>query len=239
MRLVIALALALTASVLPASAPAGEHTEAKIVTHASTLHAKCLPCVCTDDLGPYACGVTPLDVTGDVDYSYTHAYVQLVDLDPALGVSEVSFGLDYDGAPDSGVDGLTWYQCLPDAMTSQAPDPEWPQPGSWIRIEFDACRGTTPHPLDPEGQGSVLLGAYQLWATSSDRLSFVPAPDPDHPGETRIRVVDCSGEVTELPADRVASLGFGNVAGYDPCYGTVPVRPTTWSRLKRVYRTNE
>jgi len=232
-------AWAAVALLTPALSVAGQHTEAKIITHASTLHAKCLPCSCTDQLGPYACGITPLDATGEVNFNYTHLYLQLVDLDPTLGVSEVSFGLSYDAALDSGVDDLHWYQCFGAPVTSQAPDPDWPLPGSWIRILFDPCGGTIPHPEDPEGQASVLLGAYSLRAVSGDRLSFVPAPDPDHPGETRVRVVDCSGEVTEIPPTRVAGLGFGDLEGFDPCFGVVPALPTTWSRLKQLYRASE
>ena len=136
----------------------------------------CLPCVCTTALGPYACDEsTPLDVVGDLQYSYTHLFLQLVDLDPALGVREVSFGITYDGAADSGVDDVTWYQCLDTAYSNAAPDPAWPAAGSWIRIVFDDCQGTTPNPLDPDGDGSVVLGGYSLWAVTDDVFSVVPA----------------------------------------------------------------
>ena len=143
-------------------------------------------------------------------------YVFVLDFDLALGISSVSFGLDYDNASSSGLDVLTWASCSDLSFD----DPSFPDSGTGTVLTWDAqanCQNTVPNG-DYGGEGGALVGAMYVHAYDTDVLSITAAPN-----QGALLVARCDGSEAELRESRSAGkLGFGE-GGYDPCYPYSPM----------------
>jgi hypothetical protein len=158
----------------------------------------------------------------------------------SVGILAVSFGLDYDGGPGTGIDPawVTWTGCTDGyEFFVDLPGQEWPRPGAGGRVTWVTCQNQW---IGTEGV-HVVIGALEvyayseaaLWLTTNDWLQSGP----------EMTVTTCDLLTTDLFAEhanddsifpRVRFGGSGRA--WNPCLGTVPARPTTWGRIKRQYR---
>jgi hypothetical protein len=146
-------------------------------------------------------------------------------------IGALQCGIQYDlGAADGqsnhrGIDIYGWSHCA-DAE-SPSTTPTWPKPGSGNRISWNAETAC-------QKGGTAVAGYFYLAAFGIDHLFVLP-----HSSESLARVFECSGLATTVQSDFVGIAGFGTT-GYNPCIGydgdLLPVRPTTWSRIKTLLR---
>ncbi len=164
--------------------------------------------------------------TSTPEVRYFYIYIVATDYDPTYGLAGVQFGLDYDGATDTGVDVIDWTSCT----TAQFAMDGWPGPGTGIRSiwAYNAACQT---------RGWSVVGFFVVTAYSSDVFRITPWP-----ADGTLRVTDCSPAESELPAANAGAAGFGTLPGTDPCFlagdpnlKVVPVRETTWGKIKSRY----
>lgn len=162
------------------------------------------------------------DTAGEVGVGY-NAYVYIANAWTQYnsqgltdgGVGGAEFGLDYDGAPGSGVDVFSWVPC-----GFSFPSATWPEPGSGIRVIWDAetdCQLEKP-------QGSLagvrgMAGSMYVYAYGDDVLEIVPHGDP---GAASAKISNCFGQEVPIPGEQTAFLAFSAGAvqpGCTPCLG--------------------
>jgi hypothetical protein len=132
---------------------------------------------------------TEAPLPGDYD-----AWVVFFSKRPLVGAWTMSIGLDFDTAPGSGIDVLSWEGLADRAL----PEPGWPDagPGAGIRIEWDRYRCQDPGQWLLRGtDGWFLQPALRLRLRihGPDRLRLA---DPE-PG-VRAQVVQCGDEEFRL-----------------------------------------
>lgn len=159
----------------------------------------------------------------------------------SVGISDVELGIDYTGGTGTGIDPqwVTWTACTDGLeFRNSGFNGDWPAPGGGIRVTWTTCQNQV---IGDEGV-HVVIGALGVYVYSAAVLELTP----DYQGEPTGRLLyvrTCDGETTDLeqlfPWDpsilpRVQFGGSGQA--WNPCLGTVPVRSTTWGRIKRQYR---
>ncbi len=247
--LVVAVSLGLACA---ASAPtaAGTQTGPVIALHAQTRVPKGDPCTRMEQA--YSEGLTCYDFrTACETYKSYDLYIVVAAANPEAGVAFASFGILYDNGAtgsstvtnDTGVNVYDWVLCSGGTAISYpaAPSPDaFPASGSGLRLYWDAetdCQTTAP----PDGKGvEVVIGCLYVYAYSRD--FFLITENEHAPDGPEYLVGDCDGEQYDLSRwewDLGAFVRFSPAAveqGNNPCYYVhVPVRHTSWSRLKTTY----
>lgn len=160
----------------------------------------------------------------------------------SVGIEGVDLGIDYTGGAGTGIDPqwVTWTACTDGLeFRNNGPNGEWPAPGGGIRVMWATCQNQV---IGSEGV-HVVIGALGVYAYSEAVLELTP----DYQGEPTGRLLyvrSCDGVTTDLeqlfPWDtsilpRVQFGGSGQA--WNPCRSNtgVPVRQTTWGRIKRQY----
>jgi hypothetical protein len=118
----------------------------------------------------------------------------------------------------------------------------WPHSGTGITITWDEDHCQTTEPGGP-GTGVVApAGYFYVAAYNPDVLRIRP-----HQGTQIASVTDCRGVVSLVESESQphdpSQLGYATFsagassAGYAPCgYQPIAVEPTTWSRIKVMFR---
>ncbi len=199
----IALLAALV--MVPAIAQAGSASEAKLAVHLvpRTTKSTCANTV----IPPCNEGESNLLVEGDILVGY-NAYVMILDVDPSQGIAGASFGIQYDGATQSGVDEFGWTSCADYTFSESG----WPASSTGITLTWDpigSCQ-RTPVAGDLGGSAGALAGSIYIYAYSPDALSLVARS-----AESGTVVGTCEG--VEVEAVGVGSVGLGGAVGHDPC----------------------
>jgi hypothetical protein len=210
-----AVLFALVCSFLCAApAFAGTQDGAVVAIHGPSVFIKGDPCI------GYGPPCTDTDVNLERGWGWVWLFVGRGD--PAAGSASVSCGVSY---PE---DLLVWDWAL--CGDFQVSTGAWPDSGTGNRISWDADTNCQLTVLGTDGVHAE-TGAFYL---SSYVDAFIEVTPNTAEGETALVVTDCSGEESELTT-RGGSLGLNNAVGYNPCAEDVPVRGTTWGRLKTQY----
>jgi hypothetical protein len=148
--------------------------------------------------------------------------------DAESGISALSFTIDFDGDGSSPPLGIyTWTLCA-DAGTPTTG--RYERPGTGYSIHWDAEANCQRTVIGSEGVHAI-AGCFYVYAYS-DAVFRIPTPREGTP--VPFSVTDCDGN--EIIPDQAAPVvGFGSAVGYNPCAEDVPVRGTTWGRLKTQY----
>ena len=138
--------------------------------------------------------------------------------DTAAGIREVEIGVDYDQNTGSAVDVYAWTLCG-DGETGGF---GWFQARGGNRISWES-----------KGNDSLrVAGFFYLSAYGSGYFALVP------PVGGNAMLTPFSGPPDTLDAGSLGFIGFGSVGGCNPCLTPcdyTPVRPSTWSSLKRLF----
>jgi hypothetical protein len=195
--------------------------------------------------GPNDCSIVPgIDYIGDWTYSlptlstpegpfFSILIIACNDPD-SLGIGGVEFGVEYDGgyAPGGGATPISvfqWSSC----GDLEFPSTGWPAPGTgnlitWTSFncdDADAVLPDIPHDFMLKVVGHFYMGAY---APASFRI--VPRQVSG-----QMAVAYCSGFTRIIPYPGGVA-GF-RTPGWPGCLShPLPVRPTTWSDVKTLYR---
>jgi hypothetical protein len=218
------------------------HRQAAITTKVNT--------VCTTS-SPSSAGISCESyVTSAPAPGYSLVYF-VVGHAPAVGVSGVSFGIDYNGraGAQNGIDPThnMFYMCadgLPfhngvdlDQDGVVGPDEDFPAPRGGTRITWVTCANATVG-----GSVHAIIGALQCYAYSPDQLSITPNNNLTSGPELAVHT--CDNSVTQLlevfPAwvhwRLMARVDFGGGWGHNACSSDpYPVEPATWGALKTKY----
>lgn len=224
----ILLTLALLGATLPRTAGAGANANALICLHAQSVVSKN---ACTRPLPLY---YTVVDHAALLPSAY-FVYLVVVDGNGTAGIGGLQCGVQYDGAPNSGVDVYAWQLCATLEFTSTG----WPASGGGNLITWDTagrCQRT-----EPGGAGTgvtALAGYFYCAAYSPDLFRVIPRPI-----DGKAKVADCSSNEdliggTGYPGSppHLGVLKFsasGTEQGY--CYVDLPVQTTTWSGIKALH----
>jgi hypothetical protein len=169
-----------------------------------------------------------------------YAFLMVADADHAAGIRSVRCGIDYVSSSASGIEVYGWTLCANGEVSIAGINGPWPAPLSGNLIEWDV--DTNCQQSEPGGAGTGVIakaGFFYVAAYTPDNLSIVV-----HPTDGLAIVESCASVVDTMeggPVVRYPShLGYarfsegGTEPGYNPCGLGVPVRPTTWGRLKRL-----
>ena len=234
-RLLASLLLSLA---LPLTAVASTLQDARVGLHIGPVQ-KGFPCDAAGIDQGYACDYpngSTLNIHGDLN-SGRNVYVVVLDVDPQVGVAGISMGIDYS-SPDLLV--LDNNDVCADLAFPAA---NWPDPGSGIVITWGSATNcqNTPDPSDPQGQAAAAAYALYTYAYAASYLQVIQRPI----GDMALTVADCnSAESQLLVPDQAGRITFGAEGNeqfaFDPCtIYPLPVEPTSWGRLKRMYATDE
>lgn len=156
------------------------------------------------------CGENGLVTKGSVGESYT-VYLVAIGLIPESGLTQISVGIDYDGASQQGVDVIGWSSCS-DVST---PENNWPEPGGGIELRFTSCEGSQPDTLDSYQFAITVLGRFYVSVYGPDVFSVTPMAYREHPIP---RLTDCNGTEKLVAPYRLGSATFGlSGGGWNPC----------------------
>lgn len=143
-----------------------------------------------------------------------------------------SCGVQYEAAPNSGVDVFEWRLCA----DADAPTAGWPGSGGGNRIVWNAEHSQG---LEPGGAGTGVMaaGGYFYLAAYTPDVMRVTA----HPGSGRATLLDALGNELDIPATGPSPFGTlafsasGTLQGYVPCVAAVPAGTTTWGSIKAMF----
>jgi len=141
--------------------------------------------------------------------------------DPAAGLAEIRTGITYDLRTVSGVDVFRWTLCA----DQEAPETGWFQEGGANRITWN--EGSCPT------DSIAVAGYFYVTAYDPSYFALVP-PEADSSSMTL-----CGAEPVTIPTTSLGYIGFGSLAGCNPCLEAcmyVPVEPTTWGGIKGLFR---
>jgi hypothetical protein len=170
-----------------------------------------------------------------------YAFLMVTDGDNATGIMSVQCGVGYDPTPGSGVEVYSWILCADAQVPEAGANGPWPAPLSGNVIHWNG--DTNCQQLEPGGPGTGVIakaGFFYVAAYTPDNLSIVV-----HPTDGLAIVESCTAVVDTVAGGPVvrnpSPLGFarfsegGTEPGYNPCGLGVPVRATTWGRIKATY----
>jgi len=214
------LAATLVLSVaLTGTAIAGGNPNAVLALHIGTQTAKD-PCAVSLPAGDCSGYTTSTSLSA----GFFNIYLTVANYD-SMGIAGAQFGINYAPNPGEGCDVDGWTSCA-DFQFAQN---EWPAAGSGNLVTWEYslnCQG------DPATFAPILVGVFQVTTYGSDIFSIIPRPV-----DGRAKVADCTAaedDITDQVPSRLASASFGGT-GYNPCSAIVPVKPTTWGALKRMF----
>jgi hypothetical protein len=158
------------------------------------------------------------------------------------GVAGVNLGIEYNGQSGVGVDVFGWTLCADGQEYRNAgPRGDWPAAGGGNLITWATCQNTQ---VGTDGIHAV-VGAFTVFAYTDDKMRLTPNRNLQA-GPT-FALANCSA--VEIPGlDTLIVLGaagFGTCTGCNPCTSiggcpvttcVVPVAPTTWGKIKSLYR---
>ena len=171
------------------------------------------------------------------------------------GVSGVSFGIAYDGSSRVGIDPayVTWTPCA-DGLSFPSSDGVhglFPEPGGGLRITWNLTTSCQTETISGYGVHAV-VGVFYVYAYSDAMFRVTPNNNIQDGPEAAI--MNCAGVTTDLVDvwglpivnDLMGQVGF-NRTGFSPCWFdvdpsyagqlcTVPAIPTTWGRMKSLYK---
>ena len=151
-----------------------------------------------------------------------------------LGLAGMQLGIAYEESsePGQGLEVTQWNRC----SDLDFPDDVWPASGTGNTITW----------VTPENcrlNDIVVAGYFYVSAYTPSTMSIVGFPH--HTGVVKVDNCEIAESVlVEIPMDRVGWVSLGGAKGVDsdgcnpvlePCSGPVPVRPTTWGRIKAKY----
>jgi hypothetical protein len=169
------------------------------------------------------------------------AFIMVADADKESGIGSVRCGIDYNGSAGIGVEVYGWTLCASWEVGAPGVNGPWPAPLSGNLIQWDV--ETSCQQFESGGAGTGVLakaGFFYVGAYTSDNLSVVV-----HPSDGLVVVESCASVVDTVEGGPVvrnpSHLGYarfsegGTEPGYNPCGLGVPVRATTWGRIKATY----
>lgn len=160
-------------------------------------------------------GSCNLQSLGTCENAVTHAAVSstggyyvyvLASRGNLTGVNGVGFGINYNPAPNAGVDVFSWTTCGTISFETAA----WPNPGSGTIVSFN--------PSTCAGRQTVVAGYLYIGAYTPDVLRIIARPTNGVP-----EVVDCSNHFNTVASSNLGYVSFstaGDVAGFNPCSGS-------------------
>ena len=171
------------------------------------------------DLQDLACSGYSVDVSDPSGGAYV--YLVVARGDPEIGVAGVSFA--YDTSTLVAVDG--WTLCA-DSQTGH-------QSGTVISWNPDS--GCQRNVIGSDGVHAV-AGVFHVSAVGNGFMTVHPNQEVNPP---RLSVMGCDG--SEATAVGSWFVTFGDLIddGVNPCLSVVPVRASTWGRLKSLWGSLE
>ena len=213
----LAAALVLFVTV-PHVAVAGGNPDAVMALHIGTWTAT----NACDVILPSDCGSFTTDTASS---GFFNVYLTVARTD-SMGLAGLQFGIEYDGGTSAGCDISRWTACTDLEFSSSG----WPGSGTGNLMTWEYSQNCQ---MDSTGQIPFVVGAFEIVAYSSDVFSIVPRPV-----DGKVKVADCSlaeTDLTGLVPSRLGVVSFGLGTGYNPCSTLVPVRRTTWGKLKALF----
>ena len=231
------LASLLVSLALPLTAPASTLQEARVALHIIPGVQKGDPCDIPGLDQTMACDYpngSNLNLEGDL-LTGRSVMIVVLDVDPAVGLAAVSLGIEWSD-PEMFVSAGD-LSCADVAF----PSPTWPASGSGILVAWNSATNcqNTPDASDPQGQAVGVAYALYTYAYSPAHLQVIQRPQ-----DSVLKVADCNSveSVLNVP-DQAGRIIFGTSSetfAFDPCTPyPLPVEPTSWGRLKRMYATDE
>lgn len=190
-----------------------------------------------------ACGQVPADVhdivtSGDASSEGIPYFVYLLMRTGSgtKGLSGLQLGIDYHGMGNGTALAMNhWASC----SDLEFPTDDWPAAGSGNTLTWVAPENCQMQPI-------VAAGYFYVTAYASATMSVDP-----HPASGRLKVAVCTA--TEVLPDQTlgldqvgwVSMGRGALGtdtngcnpAMEPCLrGSVPTRPTTWGKIKTLYK---
>ncbi len=210
-----------------AAAVAGDNAQAGIAFHVTQFV----------DKNPCTTGApTPLDYTiVDEVPSFSpgdqfSVWVLVCNGSDSTGVSAIEYGLDYDGAPNSGVDIASFTDC----SDLSYPMDFWPEPGTGTVNIWDRYSNCKTVDSQPYVRNTVLAiaGMFNVTVWSPDQFALTVRPVSGVAS-----VVGCDlfqDNIAPGTPSHLGIAGFG-APGYSPCSTPTPTEPTTWGKIKTQY----
>jgi hypothetical protein len=170
--------------------------------------------------------VSTLNTEGPLLTAQT-AYFLVCNGSDSLGIAGMEFGIAFP--PELAVGTPTACGDL------DFPQAGWPASGSGILITWEGSTHCQNQNSEPFVSGSVIaIGASMYcYAYAPSQLAVTPGPVSG-----KLKVADCGAaetNLTNLIPSRFGIAGFGGAASYKSCTPVVPVRETTWGRIKTQY----
>lgn len=226
-RALVGLLVACVTVGIASVASATDNPEAAISVHLTppvAIAKTCdnIPVVESKTIETGVCGA-PLD-------GYT-AWVLVCNGSDSLGVAGMEFGINYDGALDSGVDVEAWVLCA----DLEFPSVDWPDAGSGSIVTWNSlsnCQDTPSEPFVPRTVVAI-AGALHLTYYSPDFLTITPRPVSG-----KIKVANCNAAEEDLTGLVPSHAGIGSFCygdGYNPCGGPTATETTTWGNIKQQF----
>jgi hypothetical protein len=172
-----------------------------------------------------------------------YAFVVVTDADRSEGLGGVEFGIEYNQAPNQGVDVFDWILCA--TLEFPQPAPPWPSSRGGTLVTWDPTNICQRN--EPGGGGSGVVSAagyFYLAAYSADVFKITVRPISG-----TAKVATCAAEENIIegpgaPSFPKSHLGFvsfsegASVAGYNPCGVSRPVQESTWGEVKNHDKDN-
>jgi hypothetical protein len=165
------------------------------------------------------------------------------------GVGAVSFGVEYDGSDPDGqywsgdetgiVSSETMWTTCADGLEFPNDNGKGNFPASkgGVRITWASCANQV---INNHGVHAV-AGCFYVYAYSSTVMSL--GSNNGQSSGPELVVANCSGKKTDFfssshyPYAILGKVQFGTGSGgYNPCADVVPVRSTSWGKIKQQYR---
>ena len=185
--------------------------------HIGTWTAKGCQVILPSDCGTYT--------TDTASSGFFSVYLTVAGTD-SMGLAGLQFGIDYDDGSAAGCDISRWTSCTDLEFSGSG----WPASGTGNVMTWEYSQNCQ---MDSTGQTPFLAGVFDIVAYSSDVFSIVPRPE-----DGQVKVADCTAAETDLTGlvpSRLGVVSFGLGTGYNPCSAMVPVRKTTWGKLKTLF----
>jgi hypothetical protein len=223
----------------PVQAQVADTSDAVVCLHAQAHNTKGITCDDSPEVANIACDQYvknwPLQQGADV-------FMIVAMADSMLGVSGVSIGILYSNpvtlADGIGVDVFDYTMCADLEYTNSADgnlDHEFPYSGGGNRLIWVRTTNCQQHVIGDYGVHATACVFY-VYAYSDDQMQVTMNMNLDFGPE--ILIVDCPGPANHPLRWPQAGgkVGFGGEEGFNPCTDVVPVKNTTWGRLKTQYK---
>ena len=208
------------------AALAGELSDAKLSLHVQP-RAKKVTFVC-DSAAPVDVACSQHNTSGTLETRYD-VYLVVARVDPSEGIAGVTVGIDYD----EDIHVTQWNLCAP----LEFPYGRWPEAAGGDRIVWGGgtyCQRSTVPGHEEEGTHAIAGSFYVYAYAPGDLYLTVNSAVLTQP---ELRITNCSSKNVPLDPDTLPLVRFsesGSEPGVSPCaLDPVPVKPTSWGRVKR------